>query len=274
VQVAEGVPPDGTRTYNEDTVVWLQWYLGPVALAAGLAGLGFAAARTVEGRWPAGQVGAAVLIGGMTALYAWNPRVAPDQIWAMRRFLPVTMPGLLMLGAVALREGARRVRAVIGRWATGALALAVAVGAAAAPVLATSGATDTRELLGARAAIESTCRALPARALVLIPGDGPFAQRVAPALRAFCHVDVAVGRALERNADPALATQIEAAARAAGRPFAMVSGVEDPFGSDPPFDDKPTAVFSGRFRRLERTVESVPDRQLEERLDVFVLVVR
>jgi hypothetical protein len=121
--------------------------------------------------------------------------------------------------------------------------------------------------------VESTCRALPDRALVLIPGDGPFAQRIVPALRAFCHVDVAVGRAPERTADAAVATQVAASARAAGRPFAMVSGVEDPFGSTPPFAEEPALAFSGTFKRLERTLESVPDRQLTERLDVFVLVV-
>jgi hypothetical protein len=67
-------------------------------------------------------------------------------------------------------------------------------------------------------------------------------------------------------------SQLAAAARAAGRPFAMVSGVEDPFGSTPPSPEQPVAVFSGTFQRLERTLESVPDRQLHERLDVFVLV--
>jgi hypothetical protein len=143
----------------------------------------------------------------------------------------------------------------------------------ASPLLTTSAAADTRELLGARLAVESTCRALPDRAMVLIPGDGPFAQRIAPALRAFCHVDVAVGRAPERSADPAVATQLAAAARVAGRPFAMVSGVEDPFGPvEQRLSDAPKPVFSGTFRRLERTLESVPDRQLTERLDVFVLV--
>jgi hypothetical protein len=274
LQAAEGVRVDGTRTYNEDTVVWLAWYLGPVALAAGLAGLGFAVARSIEGRWPPASVAATLLIGGMTALYAWNPRVAPDQIWAMRRFLPVSVPGLLVLGTVVLHAAWRRVRDGFGRWPAGALAALVGLGAAASPLLTTSAAADTRELLGARAAMESTCRALPDRAMVLIPGDGPFAQRVAPALRALCHVDVAVGRAAERSADPAVATDMAMAARQAERPFALVSGVEDPFGPGVSVGlGKPSLVFSGTFQRLERTLESVPDRQLTERLDVFVLVV-
>jgi hypothetical protein len=271
VQRAEGVTVDGTKTYVEDTVVWLAWYLGPVALGLGLAGLGVAVSRSVGGRWPPSATAATVLISGMTALYAWNPRVAPDQVWAMRRYVPITVPGLLVFGALALHAvwtpAARR----IGRVLAGAIAAVLVVAAAAPPALATSAASGTRELRGARRAVESTCDALPEHAVVLIPSRGPFAERFAPALRAFCHVDVAVGRAEERHGDAALASRLADAARAAGRPFAVVSGVGDPFGSASPFDNQPRAVFSDTFQRLERTIESVPQDQQRERLDVFVL---
>jgi hypothetical protein len=273
VQVGEGLPPDGTRTYNEDTMVWLSWYLGPVALAAGLAGLGFGAVKTLEGRWPPAQVAATLLIGGMTALYIWNPRVAPDQIWAMRRFVPVTVPGLLVLGAVVVHEGWRRIARTIGRAPASVLAILFGAAAAVVPIMTTSAAADTRELRGARAAIEATCGALPPKALVFIPGQGPFAERLAPALRAFCHVDVAIGRAGEGSGDPATALQLATNAATAGRPFVVVAGNPDPFGPDAPASLKPAVVFNGTFERLERTVESVPDQVLREPIAVYVIVV-
>src|SRR4051794_757815 len=214
VQRAEGVTVDGTRTYVEDTVVWLAWYLGPISLALGLAGLGVAVSRSVGGRWPPSAVAATVLIGGMTALYAWNPRVAPDQVWAMRRYVPITVPGLLVLGALALHAAWAPVTRKIGRVPAGAIAAVLVGVAVAAPVATTAAAWETRELRGARRAVESTCDALPEHAVVLIPSRGPFAERFAPALRAFCHVDVAVGRAEERHGDPAVASRVADAARA------------------------------------------------------------
>jgi hypothetical protein len=35
-------------------------------------------------------------------LYVTVPSIVPDQIWAMRRYLPVVIPGLLLAAAVVL----------------------------------------------------------------------------------------------------------------------------------------------------------------------------
>ena len=41
----------------------------------------------------------------MSALYLWNAQIAPDQPWAMRRYVPVVLPLLLVLAAAfGLRE--------------------------------------------------------------------------------------------------------------------------------------------------------------------------
>src|SRR5437764_1435907 len=46
----QGLPVEPRRGYGEHSLVWLDWYLGPVALAAGVAGLALLARRAILGR--------------------------------------------------------------------------------------------------------------------------------------------------------------------------------------------------------------------------------
>ena len=50
------------------------------------------------------------VLGAGTALYLFRPSIAPDQIWAMRRFVPAGLPLLCLLAAVALAAGLDRLR--------------------------------------------------------------------------------------------------------------------------------------------------------------------
>lgn len=113
------------RSYAEQAVRRLSWFLTAPALVVAVAGLGVVALR----RWRA-QAWAAVLPALLLLpVYGWHPRVAPRLMWWGRRFVPVVLPGLVLLVAVYLawlfaRRGVRRLLAV------GALAALVGVYAA------------------------------------------------------------------------------------------------------------------------------------------------
>jgi len=106
-QQREGLPVDGSRSYDEQTIQWLAWYLGwPVVLlaAAGLAWLVSRAARTRDLR----LVCFLSVFGTVAALYLNDVSITPIQVWAMRRFLPVVLPGMLVAATWLCVQLARR----------------------------------------------------------------------------------------------------------------------------------------------------------------------
>jgi hypothetical protein len=97
LQAREGVEVDATRRYAEFSLRWLSWYLHPMVLLGGILGTGVAVRRALLGRarYLAAFLGVFLVT---SVVYLWRPSITPDHIWAMRRFLPVTIPGLLLLG--------------------------------------------------------------------------------------------------------------------------------------------------------------------------------
>lgn len=83
-------------TFAEQTLNWIWWYIGPLALLLGFAGAIWLVIRLLRGKqqqwWPL------LLTAGVTAaLYVVQPSITADQPWATRRFLPLVMPCLVLI---------------------------------------------------------------------------------------------------------------------------------------------------------------------------------
>ena len=271
LQAAEHVAIDGTRTYAEYSVRWLSWYLSPTVLILGFAAMGYLVWRVVRGERRELAPFLALFIA-VTALYAWRPSIDPNQVWAMRRFFPVTIPGLLLLAALGAE--------LLGQWMnrflftdldrrrlTAILAICIVGPALIVPLRDLKPVLFESEFASLVPRVEEVCHAVPTDAVVYIPTSGLFADRLAPPLRAMCGARVAVSDFT--NGEVGVARQLHDVAAADGRPFFVVSDVPDPFGdgNDVP---SPELVTSARYLRLELTVESVPDGFWNERLDLWV----
>lgn len=119
LQRGAGVPVDPTRSYDEYSLSWHAWYYGWPMVVLAVVGLAIMVHRVVARRDPRlALVFGVVVAPSLLYLYAVN--ITPDQIWAMRRFLPVTIPGLLVAAAYTLdglwtrRTRFMRVLAVVG----------------------------------------------------------------------------------------------------------------------------------------------------------------
>ena len=215
LQQAEGLPVDIPRSYDEDTMLWLSWYLGPVALALGVAGLAYLTYRLLKGR-DLRLLPFALLLVVMTAVYVWKPGIFPVQYWASRRFLPVTFPGLVVTATLLLAWVWTRARVVA---AVGAVALV------AFPLALLPGAVLPKAYDGVTAAVTDLCGTLQPDDVVLLVGGGPTASGLVQAVQGYC--GVAAG-ATAQDARPSDVRAVARAADEAGRRLVVLSPVPDP----------------------------------------------
>lgn len=108
-QRAEGLPINGTQSYEEHTLWWLAWYFGVVFLAVAIAGVVLMVHRAFLARKPWLLIVSAVTLG-TALLYFDVVRITPDQIWAFRRIYPFILPGLLLAFAFTVGVIARKSR--------------------------------------------------------------------------------------------------------------------------------------------------------------------
>ncbi|WP_229673981.1 hypothetical protein [Nakamurella endophytica] len=187
-QRAEGLPVDGTQSFDEMTVSWLAWYFGWPLLLVGLAG---AVTATVDGVRRDTRLLAVAAVPAVAAAFYLNAvSITPDQVWAFRRLLPVIVPGLLLGAAYGLRRAAgllarRRAPAWSG--------IAVLLGAVLAvlPVLTWGPMFGAREGQGTYDLALRMC-SLAGDGLLVQVGNYPPTGTMLPAVQELCPGTAAV----------------------------------------------------------------------------------
>ncbi|WP_431837319.1 hypothetical protein [Cellulomonas sp. Y8] len=256
LQAAAGQPLDASRSYDEQTLAWVASYLGVPAVVLGFAGLALLARRAVAGRDPAATVLVAVV--GVAAVFPLvRASITPDQVWAARRLLPATFPGLLVAGAVALAALAGARDRGAGWWATGpwrsarrAAAAGLALAVVAFPVTTWRPGASVVELSGRATQAHAVCDALDELGVerVVWTHSSPF--RYLATLRVLCDVEVV------EFVDPPSTADL-AALRAAwgGAPVAALSFD----AGDYSWTEPPTESVGGTVSTtLGRTLTGVP----------------
>ena len=112
LQRLERLPVDGLRQYYESSLRWVLWYIGAPALLLACAGAAALGRRSVEAaldgraRVSAATVPASVvrlwglpflIVAWSVVTVLWDPAVVPWQPLASHRFVPVVLPGLVLL---------------------------------------------------------------------------------------------------------------------------------------------------------------------------------
>ena len=89
------------RTYDEATLIRLSWFLTLPGFGLALAGLALVALR----RWRAAAWTLLLPALCLLPVYAYRAEVSARLMWWTRRFVPIILPGLVVLIAVALAAG-------------------------------------------------------------------------------------------------------------------------------------------------------------------------
>ena len=84
-----------------DTLLWLSWYASWPVLALGLAGVVWLAVSGRAGRADQGAAFLLVLVVSVSLQYLYDPLEPGNHILSMRRFVPVVLPGLFTVAALA-----------------------------------------------------------------------------------------------------------------------------------------------------------------------------
>ncbi|MGL5857443.1 MAG: hypothetical protein ACRC35_03370 [Angustibacter sp.] len=235
LQAQQGLPVDGGRTYAEQTVAWVGWWVGVPALLLACGAVVVVAYRAGQvwrdDRPIPGWLGPVVVGVGSTALTLYRPGITPDHPWADRRLVPVVLPTIVLLAVAAVRWVAERA----ARWTAEhavhrairpvqATVAAVGAGALLVPTaIATAPLVGTRTELGEVAAVRGACQFFRADDTAVLV-DSRVANEWTQVLRGVCDVPtVAIRVAGQEPVDPVAVAAVTAAVRAAGRRPVLVA---------------------------------------------------
>lgn len=183
-----GAAPDGTRSYDEQTLHWIAWYMGwPAVILAGI-GLAWLAWRVLRHRDPR-QLALLGTFAVVATLYLNDVNITPIQIWAMRRLLPVVVPVMTILAVwVAARISRGRPRLL---WISALLVAGVAL----SPALSWNQLVTVVEEGGEFAEVDAACQAITGDKVVVM-GDIKASGNYLPSTRVVCDKEsVYLGRA-------------------------------------------------------------------------------
>ncbi len=221
LQQAESLPLAGTRSYAEQTMRWIEWYIGPVTLALAIAGLCYLTVRVI-GRGSVPSVVLLAMAGPLTAIYLWTPSITPDQIWAMRRYVPASLPLFVLAAGVMIDVTASVLSSRLpgSRWSRRAL-IASTVSVIAFPLGASLTVGNFQPQANYLPLIDKTCKTIGTNAAVLFPYGDEDASGLMQTIRSWCDIPVAELAGAVTQQDLQIAAS---ALRATGKTLWVLSG--------------------------------------------------
>jgi len=183
IQQEEKIDVDETRDYSEQSIVWLSWYLGVPLLLMSAFGVIYVTRKVIYQNHKPIIVTFFILVIGNSLLFFYHVGITPDQIWAMRRFLPIIIPGIIIFAAIWVNALDIKSRSRKLRLAITVLAILFLIG------VPLKGSTKflTEQLYAPQLEfVQSFCNTINYDTAVIWVGS--LAEYYAPTSRAYCNV--------------------------------------------------------------------------------------
>jgi hypothetical protein len=273
LQTAEHATVDGTRHYNEMSLRWVSWYIGPITLTLAIFGLGYLTYRVLRGR-DLQLLPFVLLTGVVSAVYVYDPLIVPVQYWASRRFVPVTFPAFCLLAFFLLsRIGGhdlQTVAAAPARWIARPVATVMALILVATPIYLLRGPTRiVHAYVPVRTVVSKLCAALNPTDVVLLVGGSAQTNGFVQTIETYCGNMAAV------SGTPTELPNIEQMARAAaasGHRLVLVSSQQQPtdIANLPLGVTLDTTIIDATFKTESLSLTHRPDAVFPVRLPVYL----
>jgi hypothetical protein len=265
-QSSEGLPPDPTRTYSEQTMKWIAWYLGAVTLFFAIVGIGILISRVIRRSEPAAAL--LLTVAGIgTALYLWAPQITPTQIWAMRRFVPAALPFLVLASAFAIDAGLRVLpRLGLSRTWMRLVPIAVVFAVLAFPLGAVLPVRSFQSQAGFIGVVDKTCSTIGKDAAVIfVPGDR-LSLTLPQTMRSYCGVPATqLARAVSADRLKTLAGKWQSQ----GRTLWVLGSSPELIAKSAPGLSPSLVGMAVNARQLEETLSRPPTTYRAEMLQVY-----
>lgn len=264
LQASLGLDVEPCRTYDEQTVSWFAWYYGWPTYVLAVLGLALLARRVVRGGdlRPLAVVAAVAVL---SLIYFDEARIYPDQIWAMRRFLPVVIPGLLVSAGYLLDVLWRHRRAGRAGRLGGLLALGLAALVVVWPAVVTHPMWRVRTGVPQLDQVRAVCERVGDDAAVVSLGTssiGTYTQTV----RSFCDVPAQA----MADPSPSLLAQVHANVGASGRTLYVIAEQPRFVPYEPGVPDDPGAFSTVTVTKWPERLESVPQSAHNYEVPVYL----
>ena len=232
--------------------VRLGWYITPLGLLLATWGAAWIARRASLGR-----LGLFLAVGVLTTIqYVYNIFNTPYHIYAMRRYVPIVLPALMIFAAYALVGVWRRRR----RWLNRSAAALLTLGLMAGLIYQARFVLPQRDFFGAVDAVTALNAQLKPNAIVVLVDrpESSLADAFGVPLRFTFGHEVATIRSEDEAAVATMLDRVLAWAAAADRPLQLLAIDPLPAAVHRAIDLQPTAVYSFTLRALMGTFYDYP----------------
>lgn len=179
--------PISNRNYAENTHMWITWYIGASTVILGLVGIWFGLYYVItKQRYE--YLALVILVLGAGFIYMMNPRITSDQIWAIRRFLPIVVPLTVVFATLGLMKTSELIKRNVSDVTLQKMGMTMVIGLVLVqPLVVTRPFIKFKEIDRQLESVKELCKRLPENSVAVWVHTNTLERNGVQSTRNFCN---------------------------------------------------------------------------------------